>query len=166
MIYNFDLLICRLPDIVQKFFVLFTELWIPPFKLDMSQSSIFNAFFCDTLHLSSKNMFKIGTTSWYWTLINVGEGGEQSSSSVKNCNFSTTKHLVDLRPVCKLEFVRGGQVKKNRALYLSVLVVACQKFENSCFQRVNLRFLTIFADLRQKILRPPPVIAATESDMP
>ena len=39
MIYNFDLLICRLPDIVQKFFVLHTELQIPPFKCDMSQPS-------------------------------------------------------------------------------------------------------------------------------
>ena len=39
MISNFDLLILQLSDIVQKCFVLQTELKIPPFKWDMAQPS-------------------------------------------------------------------------------------------------------------------------------
>ena len=39
MIPHIVLLISRLLNIVQKFFVLQTEQWIPPFKLNMSQPS-------------------------------------------------------------------------------------------------------------------------------
>ena len=37
--------------------------------------------------------------------------------SSENCVFSTTVHTVDLRPICKFEFVHCGPVeKKQRAL--------------------------------------------------
>ena len=36
-----------------------------------------------------------------------------SSSFIENSVFSVTVHLVDLRPVCKLKFVRCGPVEKN-----------------------------------------------------
>ena len=40
----------------------------------------------------------------------------------ENRDFSTTEHLVDLRPACKLEFVRTGPVEEKKQSPLSVLV--------------------------------------------
>ena len=64
---------------------------------------------------SIKSLVKIGSL----TLANAGGGNHHPSS--ENCVFSTTVHPVDLRPVCKLEFVRCGPVEKNQsALSVSV----------------------------------------------
>ena len=52
----------------------------------------------------------------YLTLITMG--GRNNHPLLENCYFSINKHQVDLRPVCKLKFVRSRQVKK-RALSLS-----------------------------------------------
>ena len=52
---------------------------------------------------------------------------------------------MDLRPLCKFEFVRCGTVEKTRALYLSGFSRgAPMKFKNTFFQIVKLRFFTIF----------------------
>ena len=56
------------------------------------------------------------------------------------------EHLLDPRPVLKLEFVRCGPVeKKNRAIYLSRFKRGGpMKFETTFFQIAKLRFSTIF----------------------
>ena len=75
----------------------------------------------------------------------------------ENPEFSRTEHLLDLRPVCKFEFIHCGPVK-NTGLYLSLFSRGALTFENSFFQTAKLRFSTIF----DKILRgrvkdiPPP----------
>ena len=53
----------------------------------------------------------------------VGSGGGHNYHPLsENCNFSRIELLLDLRPVCKFEFVHCGQVeKKPRVLYLSRL---------------------------------------------
>ena len=79
-------------------------------------------------------------------------GGDNHHPLSENRDFSATKYLVDLRPVCKLEFVPCGPVENNRALYLSQFNCGSPtKFENSFFQIGVLRFLTIFDDFRQNI---------------
>ena len=61
----------------------------------------------------------------------LGTVGPQTSR-----NFSTTKHPVDLRPVCKLKFVRCGPAEKNRALYLSKFNHGSPaKFQDTLFQK-------------------------------
>ena len=68
-------------------------------------------------------------------------GGHNHHPLSENHVFSTTKHPVDPRLVCKFEFVRCGPVEKNRALYLSQFSCGgLTKFENSFFQIAKLRF--------------------------
>ena len=68
----------------------------------------------------------------------------------ENHDFSGTEPPLDLRPVCKLNFVRCGPGEKNRALYLSRLKRGgLMKFENTFFQIEKLRFSSIFVDFRQ-----------------
>ena len=47
-------------------------------------------------------------------------GGHHYHPILENRDFSGTEPLLDLRPVCKLEFVRFGAEQKNpRTLFLS-----------------------------------------------
>ena len=63
---------------------------------------------------------------------------------LENPIFSTTVHPVDLRPVCKFDFVRCGPVEKNRALYLSRFDHGSPtKFEDTFFKKI------IFLHFRQ-----------------
>ena len=58
----------------------------------------------------------------------------------ENRNFSPTKVLVDLRPVCKLEFVGFVQLGKTRALYLYWFNLGSPpKFETPIIFQKNLR---------------------------
>ena len=67
----------------------------------------------------------------------------------KNRDFSASEHPVDLRPACKLEFVRVGPVKKS-VFYLSWFNHGGPtKFENIVLQIANLRFSTIFVDFHK-----------------
>ena len=52
------------------------------------------------------------------SLLFRGRGRGESLSSVENPNFFGTELPLDLRPVCKFEFIRCGPVKKNRVLSL------------------------------------------------
>ena len=53
------------------------------------------------------------------TLINAG--GSIITPLSENRDFSGTEHPIDLRPVCKFEFVRCGPVETNQsALSVSV----------------------------------------------
>ena len=63
----------------------------------------------------------------------------------ENCDFSGTKPPLDLKPVCKLEFVRLGPIENPRVLYLYWFNLGGPtKIENTFFQIAKLRFLTIF----------------------
>ena len=54
------------------------------------------------------------------TLLGMG-GGAFRPPLLENCDFSGTEPPLDLRPVCKLKFVRCGPVEKNQsALSFSV----------------------------------------------
>ena len=60
-----------------------------------------------------KNCFRVDLTTLYlfpFNLINVG-GGRNHHPLSENHNFSQTALPVDLGPVCKLEFVRCGQIE-------------------------------------------------------
>ena len=49
-------------------------------------------------------------------------------------DFSTTKHLVDLRPVCKVRFVHCGPLEERRTLYQSEFNHgSLTKFKNTIF---------------------------------
>ena len=67
---------------------------------------------------------------------------------LENHDFSATELPLDLRLVCKLEFVSCGRVDNNRALYLSRFNRGGPtKFENIFIAK--LRFLIIFNDFQQ-----------------
>ena len=64
----------------------------------------------------------------------------------ENIDFDRTEHLLDLRPVCKLELVHCGPV----VLYLSRFDRSDPtKFENTFFQIAYFRILVIFAYFHQ-----------------
>ena len=59
------------------------------------------------------------------TLIILGGGWRRSHYPLsKNHDFSRTEHLLNLRPVCKLKFVRCGQIeeKTERSIYPGLVV--------------------------------------------
>ena len=60
------------------------------------------------------------------TLINT-EGGYHPVMS-KNPDFSTTKHLINLRLICKLELVRCGSVEEKQNA-LSILFLTWRSNE-------------------------------------
>ena len=67
----------------------------------------------------------------------------------KNSDFSTIEHLVDLRPVCKLKFVRWGPVENTttKALYLSGFDRGCPpEFEDAFSKYGNYRFQQNYHD--------------------
>ena len=74
-----------------------------------------------------------------------GGGGRNYHPLLKNHDFSGTDQPLDLRAVCKLEFVRCGPVeKKNRALHLSRFDHGGpKKFEDTFFKKI------IFTRFRQ-----------------
>ena len=49
------------------------------------------------------------------TLIFPGGGGPNHHPQLENRDYYETEHPLDLRPVCKLEFVHCGQVKKKNS---------------------------------------------------
>ena len=66
----------------------------------------------------------------------------------ENQDSSTTKHLVDLRPVCKLEFGSCAQEEKNKTLYLCWFIRgSLTKFEITNFLIVKSRFSQNFAKI-------------------
>ena len=65
-----------------------------------------------------------------------------SNPPSENRNFSATKHLVDLKPVSKLEFVPCGPVENPQCAMFNR--GSQTKFENTFLQIAKLRFLTIF----------------------
>ena len=68
----------------------------------------------------------------------------------ENRDFSGTEPPLDLRPVCKLKFVRCGPGEKTRVLFHSQLKRGGpMKFENTFFQIAKLRFSSIFVDFRK-----------------
>ena len=57
--------------------------------------------------------------------IQRGEGGRNPPPSSENRNVSATKHPVDPKPVCKVEFVSCGPVeKKERSICFGLIVAA------------------------------------------
>ena len=64
---------------------------------------------------------------------------------LENRDLSGTEHPIELRSVCKFEFVHCGGVEKKRALNFSKLSHgALTKFENTVFQIAKVRFSKIF----------------------
>ena len=77
-------------------------------------------------------------------------GGPYRPPLSDNSDLIGTELLLDLRPVCKFQFVRCGPVEKNTTLYLSRFNSGgLTKFKNTFFQIAKLKFLMNFADFRQ-----------------
>ena len=124
-------------------------------------------FFCLFLPLLDQLLFLVNHQTLFPPqkyMLNPSEcgGGRNHHPLSENHDFSGTKPLLDLRPVCKFKFVRCGPLEKNQsALSFSVEAWRLNEVREHLFPNSEIeifidfcQFSTNFSDFR-KILRGP-----------